>query len=120
MENNNKPKLHISISKEHKENLPEIKEFFKDFDVETDAEFIRFSTGDLPMQIIIFIGSAVASGLVWDLIKLALKKTYEKFPKSRVTLRDKDSIMYSIKNDFKVEVIVIPDRKKKIRTYQEF
>ena len=120
MENNNKPKLHISISKEHKENLVEIEEIFNDFDIEADANLMRFSAEDLPMQIIIYLGSAIAGGLTWDLIKSAIKKTYEKFSKARITIRDKDSIMYTIKNDFTVVVIVVPDREKEFEHIKNF
>ena len=77
MENNNKPKLHISISKEHKENLAEIKEIFNDFNVGVDANLMRLSAEDLPMQIIIHLGGIITDGLIWDLIKSAIKKTYE-------------------------------------------
>lgn len=112
MESNNKPKLDISISKEHKEDLAEIEEIFSDFNIKADANLMRFSAEDLPMQIIIHFGSVIASGLTWDLIKLAIKKTYKKFSKARIIIRDKNSIMYAIKNDFTVVVIVVPDRKK--------
>jgi len=120
MENNDKPKLHISISKEHKESLAEIEEIFNDFNIEADANLMRFSAEDLPMQIMIFLGGAVVSGLTWDFIRLAIKKTYEKFSKARITIRDKDSIMYTIKNDFTVMVIVVPDRKKEFEHIKNF
>jgi len=120
MENNNKPKLHISISKEHKENLAEIEEIFNDFDIEADANLMRFSAEDLPMQIIIFLGNVIIGGLTWDLLKSAIKKTYEKFSKATITIRDKDSIMYTIKNDFTVVVIVVPDREKEFEHIKNF
>ncbi|GEM_PF-1909295 len=120
MENNNKPKLHISISKEHKENLAEIKEIFNDFNVGVDANLMRLSAEDLPMQIIIHLGGIITDGLIWDLIKSAIKKTYEKFFKATITIRDKDSIMYTIKNDFTVVVIVVPDRKKEFEHIKNF
>jgi len=117
MKNNNKSKLHISISKEHKENLVEIEEIFNDFNIEVDANLMRFSAEDLPMQIIINI---VAGGLTWDLIKSAIKKTYEKFSKAGITIKDKDSIIYAIKSDFTVVVIVVPDRKKEFEHIKNF
>lgn len=120
MENNNKSKLHISISEEHKENVTEIEEIFNDFNVEADVNLMRFSAEDLPMQIIIYLGSVVVSGLTWDLLKLAIKKTYEKFSKATITIRDKDSIMYTIKNDFTVVVMVVPDREKEFEHIKSF
>jgi len=120
MEDNNKPKLHISISKEHKENLAEIKEIFNDFDIEADANLMRFSAQDLPMQIIIYLASVIVSGLTWDLIKSVIKRTYKKFPKATITMRDKDSIMYTIKNDFTVVVIVVPDREREFEHIKNF
>jgi len=120
MEDNNKPKLHISISKEHKENLAEIKEIINDFDIEADANLMRFSAQDLPMQIIIYLASVIVSGLTWDLIKSVIKRTYKKFPKATITMRDKDSIMYTIKNDFTVVVIVVPDREREFEHIKNF
>ena len=120
MKDNNKPKLHISISKEHKENLAEIEEIFKDFNIEEGANLIRLSAEDLPMQIIIYLTGVITSGLIWDLIKSAIKRTYEKFPKAAITIRDEDSIMYTIKNDFTVVIIVVPDREKEFEHIKNF
>ena len=117
---NKKSKLHISISREHKENLTEIKEIFSDFDIDINAGLMRFSAGDLPMQIVIFLGGAIASGITWDLLKAAIKKTYEKFPKSGVTIRDNGPVMYAVKSDLTVIVIVIPDRQKEFEHIKEF
>ena len=113
-------RLSISISREHQENSNDIKGIFEDFDVEVNANHIRCTAGTLPLQVTVFIGSAIAGGLLWDLLKLAIKKVYKKFPNSRITLRDKDSIMYSIKNDFTVLVIVVPDRKKEFEHIKNF
>jgi len=120
MENNSKPNFHISISKEHKENLANIEEIFNGFDVEIDANLMRFSAEDLPMQVMIFLGGAIVSGLTWDLIRIAIKKIYQKFSNTIITIRDKDSIMYTIKNDFTVVVIVVPDRKKEFEHIKNF
>jgi len=120
MQNNNKPKIHISISKEHEKNVIDIQEIFNDFDAEVDANLVRLSAEDLPTQIMIFLGGAVVSGLTWDLIKTAIKKIYQKFSKASVTIRDKDSIMYTIKNDFTVVVVVVPDRKKEFEHIKNF
>lgn len=120
MKNNYKSKLHISISKEHKENLAEIEEIFNDFNIEADANLMRFSSEDLPMQIIIYLGSVFAGGLTWDLFKSAIKKTYDKFSNAGITIRDKDSIIYEIKSDFTVVVVVVPDRKKEFEYIKNF
>ncbi|HOX29921.1 MAG TPA: hypothetical protein P5080_02100 [Candidatus Paceibacterota bacterium] len=117
---NKKSKLHISISREHKENLNEIKEIFNDFEIEADAGLMRFSAEDLPMQIVINIGGAIASGITWDLLKAAIKKTYQKFSKSGITIRDNDSIMYAVKSDLTVVVIVVPDRQKEFEHIRKF
>jgi len=118
--NNDKPKLSISISREHQENLVYIKDIFKDFNAEINANLIRCSANELPMAIIIFIGGSIASGLTWDLIKLAIKKTYEKFPKSRITVRDKDSIMYTIGVDLTVNVRIPPGKEKEFEHIKNF
>ncbi len=117
MDSNNKSKLYISISKEHEENLIKIEKIFNDFDTKVSANLMRFSAEDLPMQIIINI---VAGGLAWDLFKLAIKKIYQIFSRVNITIRDKDSIMYAIKSDFTVIVVVSPDRKKEFEHIKNF
>ncbi len=109
---NNKPKINISISREHEKDLEEIVKVFEDFDVHANADYMRFSAESLPMQVFIFLVSSFAGGAAWDLLKFAITKLYRKFPKAHLTLRGNDSIMYTIRNDFTINVVVAPDRIK--------
>jgi len=109
---NAKQEISISLSHEHAECKPEIEKVFAGIHVEFIGDLRRFSAGDLPMQIIIFLGGACVSGLFWDIVKAGIKKLYKKFKRVQITIRDRESIMYSVKEDFSVGVIVIPDRKK--------
>lgn len=110
--NKKRPQLKISISREHADNQLAIEESFEDFEVNFDAGLMRFSQGDLPMQVIISLVGIFVSGVIWDIFKLSLKKLFKKFPKAQVTIRDNNAIMYSIKADFSINVIVVPDREK--------
>ena len=112
MKNNTKPKLHISLSKEHNKYQSDVADAFKGLDVSFDGGLMRFSSEELAMQIMLAIGTGVVSSAMWDVIKAGIKKLYKKFNTSRVTLRDSDSIMYTIKQDFSVIVSVVPDRAK--------
>lgn len=119
---NDKPKLNISISREHDENKDIIKATFEGFDVDINADYMRFSAESMPMQIIIFLYGAFVGGAAWDLLKIGIKKIYEKFSDARVTIKDNNSIMYTIKKDFTVVVMVIPDRSKEfehIKTFED-
>lgn len=62
------------------------------------------------------------AGVSWDLLKLGIKKLFNKFNGLRVVLRDKNAIMYSVSVNFNIEVIVVPDKKKEfenIRTWDD-
>jgi hypothetical protein len=117
---NNKPQINISISQEHKRNLEGIEEIFKDFDVHAKADYMRFSADELPMQIFIFLSGAFVGGAAWDLLKFAIKKLYKKFPKSIITLRENDNVMYTVKANLQINVIVIPDRLKEFKHIKTF
>ena len=106
------PKLHISLSKEHGKYQPDVTEAFKGLDVSFDAGLMRFSAEEMAMQVILNIGLGVASSAVWDAIKLGIKKLHKNFKTVRITLRDSDSIMYTVKPDSSVVVLAVPDRMK--------
>lgn len=111
----NRPELNISISREHNENLEAVRRAFKDFNVHIDAGYMRLSEGDLPMQVFIFILKSFIAGATWDLFKIGIKNIYEKFPKARITISDKDSVRYTVRADFTVNVMVVPDRWKEFK-----
>ncbi len=110
--NKNKPKINISVDREHKDAQGIISEAFSDFEVQFDAGLIRKSVEDLPMQIMIFLSGAFVGGLAWDLFKLSIKKLFRKMPKAHVVLRDNNGIMYNVGGDLHVHAIVVPEKQK--------
>lgn len=109
---NNKPQLHISLSKEHEKNLSDVKDAFNGFDVHYAGGLMRFSEMEMAMQVIVSVGGWVVSNLAWDFIKLGIERVYQKFPRAHVTIRDDGGVMYTVKSDLSIFVVVIPDRTK--------
>ncbi len=105
-------KLQISISREHSDVKGEISEIFKDLNASVKADYVRLSESELAMQVIIFLTTAFAGGALWDVLKWSIKELYKKHPKAMVEIRDSDSIMYAVKGDLSITVIVAPDRAK--------
>ncbi len=103
-----KPKL--SISTNTARSIPAIKEAFDGFDVEFKGILQQKSFGDIAMQVIIFLSGAFIGGATWDLFKVSVRKLLTKFPNAQIIIRDSNSIMYTIKDDNNVMVIVVPDR----------
>lgn len=116
MKTNTQPKLHISLSKEHNKYQSDVAEAFKGLDISFDGGLMRFSAEEMAMQVIIGIGSSAA----WDLIKIGIKKLHQKFNTARITLRDSDSVMYTVKPDLSVTVLVIPERMKEFEHIKTF
>lgn len=56
--------IRVSLSREHKEFQSEVEGVFLDLglNVEVSSDFTRLSMGDLPMQIIIFLGGSFVGG----------------------------------------------------------
>lgn len=104
--------LYISLSREHGRFQDDVKNSFGRLDVVVRADYMRFSEGDLPMQVIIFLGSAFVGGAAWDLLKLGIKNLHQKFKKVNVSVRDTESIMYSILPNGTVRTIVVPEREQ--------
>jgi hypothetical protein len=102
--------IEISISREHSEVETDVREFFEGLEAYVAADLVRKSDGNLPMQIMIFLGGVVVSGMTWDLIKLGVSRLFKKYPKAHIVIRDQAGIMYAIKHDGKVGVVVAPDR----------
>jgi type I restriction enzyme S subunit len=112
MKTNTQPKLHISLSKEHNKYQSDVADAFKGLDISFDGGLMRFSAQEMAMQIILNLGISVLSSAMWDAIKVGVKKLHKKFNTARVTLRDSDSIMYTVKPDLSVTVLAVPDRMK--------
>jgi type I restriction enzyme S subunit len=112
MKTNTQPKLHISLSKEHSKYQSDVADAFKDLDISFDGGLMRFSAQEMAMQVMLNLGLGVVSSAMWDAIKFGIKKLHKKFNKVRITLRDADSIMYTVKPDLSVTVLAVPDRMK--------
>jgi hypothetical protein len=106
-------KIQISISREHSRYLKDIEDCFQKLNVSVDASYVRKSAGELPIQIIIFLGSSILSGVIYDLLKAGIYKLFSKFKGTYVTVRDTDNIMFSIAPDGQVKPIVIQSLREK-------
>ena len=115
MKNNIQPKIRISLSREHNKYQSDVADAFKGVDVSFDAGLMRFSAEEMVMQIILNFGIGIASSAMWDAIKIGIKKLHNKFKTARITLRDSDSIMYTVKPDLTVTILVVPDKMKEFQ-----
>lgn len=106
-------RIHISVSREHSRYLKEIEDCFQKLNASVDASYVRKSAEELPIQIIIFLGSSILSGFVYDLIKAGINKLFSKFQKAQITVRDAHSIMFSIDPHGRVMPIVVPSLREK-------
>lgn len=120
MKNNKLPEISISLSKEHEKYLPEVKAALEGFDVHNIGGLMRFSAQEMAMQVMIFLTTSFIGSAAWDLLKIGVKKVLKKFPKSYVTIRDNNSIMYTVRSDMSINVIVVPDRAKEFENIKSF
>lgn len=120
MKNDKLQKISISVSSEHEKYLPDIEDAFGNLKVEHVGGLMRFSAQEMAMQVIIFLTTAFVGGAAWDLLKIGVNKLYKKFPKAHVTIRGNDSIMYTIKPDMAVSVIVTPERIREFEHIKSF
>jgi len=102
----------IGLSREHSEFAKEIEDCFEDLNVSVKAAYMRCCAEDLPIQVYIFLGGSVASGVIYDLLKTGIKKVFSKFKKAHVSVRDSDGIIYNIKQRGKINILVVPERIK--------
>lgn len=114
------PKLHISLSREHNKYQSDVADAFKGIDVSFDGGLMRFSAEEMAMQVILNIGIGIASSAMWDGIKVGIKKLHKKFSNARITLRDSDSVMYTVKPDLSLTVLVVPNRVKEFEHIKNF
>lgn len=108
-------KIQIVIGKEHANIETDVKEFFSGLDSDIRSDFSRKSAEDLPIQVMIVFGGAVISGATWDLIKFGISRLFRKFHEISIVIRDGNGIMFTISKDWKVDVLVVPDRKKEFK-----
>lgn len=94
----------ITISREHHDFEKDISECFDDKFI-TEANLMRFSDAPLHMQVMIGLATWIWSNIAWDILKIGLKKFFEKFPKAHATITYK-WIMYAIRSDESVKPVV--------------
>jgi type I restriction enzyme, S subunit len=112
MTKKNKQVLQVHISKEYADQEDIVRMAFGDLPVKVSADHWRLSEGDLAMQVTIFLGDLILKGVMWDLLKAGIKKLRSRYPKAGIAIRDENSILYAIKPNEEVAVIVVPDRKQ--------
>lgn len=118
--NNSSSQLNISLSREHKDYISEVKKVFGELNPKVEANLIRESGEELPLQIIIFISKAVAINIAWDLLKIGIENLFDKFSKPNVIIRDSKSTMYSVQKDFTINVVVPPEKKEEYEHIEDF
>lgn len=100
---------------EHASCASDIEDCFKKLKVPVSANYMRCSAEELPMQIIIFLGGAVAGGAFYDLVKLGIQNIFKKFKNIRIEIRDKNYISYSVRPDGSAHANVLPNEKEKYK-----
>ncbi len=103
--------ISISLSSEHVQYADDVRACFQDLDIPVEANYGRKSAEELPMQIMIFLTGAIGGGIVYDLLKIGIKKVYEKFKNAKVAIRH-EGIMFSVSSNGEVQAIVLPERQK--------
>jgi len=103
--------ISINISMEHSRFLPEIEDCFKESGIPISASLMRLSAQELPMQILIFVGSSIAGGVIYDILKAGIKKVFLKFKSTAIVVRDQEGILFGIHEDGKVNAVVISERR---------
>lgn len=109
--------IQISLSYEHAHYISQIKDCFRDLDIDIDPSYQRLSAGELPMQIMIYLGEFILTGVAYDLLKLGIQKVLKKFQDAKITIRHQ-GIFYTVDQAGKVFVCVIPDREKEFEHIQ--
>lgn len=105
-------KITIAISNESKDIEPHVRDAFSGLDCDVNSNYSRKSADSLPTQIMIFLGGAILSGATWDIIKFGIGKLFRRYDKITVTIRDNNGTMFTVKRDWKIVVLVVPDRQK--------
>ncbi len=103
--------ISISLSMEHKKYVPEVEACFGDLNIPVSPNYGRNSAEELPMQVMIFLAGAITSGITYDLLKIGIKKVFQKFKNTRIAIRH-EGIMFSVSKTGEVNTIVIPERQK--------
>lgn len=112
MENN---KILISISKEHANEEENVRKIFSKLDCDIKSDYERKSDGNLPMQIIIFIGESILSSAIWNTLCYSIKYYFKKFKNSKVLIEDNCGNIFPISNELKVNINKDFEIKKEIK-----
>ncbi len=112
--------IQISISREHKEYLRDVKSCFKDLTGDVEANHLRKSAEMLPISIVLSIGTGLVGAAIYDLLKLGIKKLFRKFRKVDTTLNINvtvryQGIMHSIDNQGVVRNVIVPQLEREFQ-----
>jgi len=104
---------YISLNKISSEYLPEVQECFKDtwIKIDTNSSWKSFSEKPL-LDIIIFLWGALVWWAFYDIVKSWIKALFTKHPDWKIIIRGKGNIMFNVKWDSTVNVLVVPGREK--------
>lgn len=108
-------KILISISKEHSREEENIKKIFSKIDCDIKSDYERKSDGNLPMQIIIFVGNQILSSAIWNVLCYSIKRCFKKFKNSKVLVEDNFGNFFPISNKLKVNISKNFEDKKEIK-----
>jgi type I restriction enzyme S subunit len=103
--------ISIDISREHSQFVPEVEACFKEAGFSVSASYMRLSAQELPMQILIFVGSSIAGGFIYDLLKAGIRKALSKFNNASIVLEDQEGILFAIREGEKVNAVVVSDKR---------
>lgn len=106
-----KNEISISLSKEHEKYIPEIVDTFKWLNVKINPDIYRFSSWELAIQIILYIGWTILSWVTYDLLKEWIKRFYSKFSNSSALIDSNIWVKFLVNKDLTVKAIVIPERE---------
>lgn len=97
--------IKISLSEEHCTFLGDVKDCFNGLDLDIKANYSRKSGIDLPMQIMIFVGSSILGGIIYDSLKISIKKLLKKFKEANLTIIDEKGSWYQFNKNQKIKLI---------------
>lgn len=104
---------YISLNKISSRYLSDVQEYFKNTWIAIDTNLSCKSFSEwLLLDIIIYLWGAIVSWITYDWVKNWIKALFNKHPNWSITIIWKGNIMFNVKWDLTVNVVVVPDRKR--------
>lgn len=108
-------RITISISKEHANEDENIKKIFSKLDCDIKYNYERKSDGNLPMQIIIFVGTQILSSAMWNVLCYSIKRCFKRFKNSKILIEDNFGNFFPVSNKLKVNISKDFEDKEEIK-----